>query len=340
MIPGGSSLPVLTPTRSTRRSTRTRSARSGLFLGSGVVIVIDDRTLHRAARPAGRAVLHARVVRQVHAVPRGHALDRPDPASRSRTARATQYELDLLLDVCDRIIGKCLCALGDAAAMPVASYVTKFRDEFQAHVDAWRLPVRRRLAARRPLRARSTSTRTPPVPPRCPRERAELVRVTIDGRRCRCRRARGSSRRRSPPGSRSPSSATSRASGRRRRLPHVPRRDRGHAEAAGRLHADRAGRHGRQDRADVGEGGRGAERDARVHPRQPPARLPRLRQGRRVPAPGPHVPLRARLTRMRSTKRTFEKPIPISPTIALDRERCILCYRCTRFCEEVARTGS
>jgi NADH dehydrogenase/NADH:ubiquinone oxidoreductase subunit G len=41
-------------------------------------------------------------------------------------------------------------------------------------------------------------------------------------------------------------------------------------------------------------------------------------------------------TRMRFPKRTFEKPIPISPTIALDRERCILCYRCTRFSELVA----
>jgi NADH dehydrogenase/NADH:ubiquinone oxidoreductase subunit G len=38
-------------------------------------------------------------------------------------------------------------------------------------------------------------------------------------------------------------------------------------------------------------------------------------------------------------KRTFEKPIPISPLIALDRERCILCYRCTRFSENVAEDG-
>jgi NADH-quinone oxidoreductase subunit G len=35
-------------------------------------------------------------------------------------------------------------------------------------------------------------------------------------------------------------------------------------------------------------------------------------------------------------KLTFEKPIPISPTISLDRERCILCYRCTRFSESVS----
>ena len=44
-------------------------------------------------------------------------------------------------------------------------------------------------------------------------------------------------------------------------------------------------------------------------------------------------------TRMIFPKRTFEKPIPISPTIALDRERCILCYRCTRFSSDVAEDG-
>ncbi len=38
-------------------------------------------------------------------------------------------------------------------------------------------------------------------------------------------------------------------------------------------------------------------------------------------------------------KLTFEKPIPISPAIALDRERCILCYRCTRFSESVSEDG-
>src|SRR5207247_981193 len=44
-------------------------------------------------------------------------------------------------------------------------------------------------------------------------------------------------------------------------------------------------------------------------------------------------------TRMTFSKRTFDKPIPISPLIALDRERCILCYRCTRFSESVSEDG-
>ena len=44
-------------------------------------------------------------------------------------------------------------------------------------------------------------------------------------------------------------------------------------------------------------------------------------------------------TRMSFAKLTVEKPIPVSPLIALDRERCILCYRCTRFSEDVAEDG-
>jgi NADH-quinone oxidoreductase subunit G len=44
-------------------------------------------------------------------------------------------------------------------------------------------------------------------------------------------------------------------------------------------------------------------------------------------------------TRMNFEKTTFEKPIPISPAISLDRERCILCYRCTRFSENVSEDG-
>jgi NADH-quinone oxidoreductase subunit G len=41
-------------------------------------------------------------------------------------------------------------------------------------------------------------------------------------------------------------------------------------------------------------------------------------------------------TRMTFRKRSLEKPIPVSPTIALDRERCIMCFRCARFSQEVA----
>ena len=41
-------------------------------------------------------------------------------------------------------------------------------------------------------------------------------------------------------------------------------------------------------------------------------------------------------SRYREPKRTFEKPIPLSPLVALDRERCVLCARCTRFCDQIS----
>jgi NADH-quinone oxidoreductase subunit F len=47
----------------------------------------------------------------------------------------TQSDLDLVRDVCDRILGKSLCALGDVAVYCVGSYVEKFYDEFKRHVD-------------------------------------------------------------------------------------------------------------------------------------------------------------------------------------------------------------
>jgi NADH-quinone oxidoreductase subunit G len=44
-------------------------------------------------------------------------------------------------------------------------------------------------------------------------------------------------------------------------------------------------------------------------------------------------------SRMTIPKRTYEKPLPISPSVIIDRERCILCYRCTRFSADVAEDG-
>jgi NADH-quinone oxidoreductase subunit G len=55
-----------------------------------------------------------------------------------------------------------------------------------------------------------------------------------------------------------------------------------------------------------------------------------------VPAAGPGVQPRPGESRYVEEKRHFEKPIPISDLVLLDRERCILCDRCTRFADEVA----
>jgi NADH-quinone oxidoreductase subunit F len=49
--------------------------------------------------------------------------------------KGRQEDLDLLTNVADNIAGRTICALGDAAALPVKSFLNHFRDEFQYHVD-------------------------------------------------------------------------------------------------------------------------------------------------------------------------------------------------------------
>jgi NADH-quinone oxidoreductase subunit F len=51
---------------------------------------------------------------------------------------ATPMDLDIVASVQDKIIGHCLCVLGDSMAMPVGSMVAKFRDEFEAAIEAAR----------------------------------------------------------------------------------------------------------------------------------------------------------------------------------------------------------
>jgi NADH-quinone oxidoreductase subunit F len=139
VIPGGSSVPVLTADQLDTPLEANAMAEAGSMLGSGAIIVIDDRCcmvqlglrvaqfyMHESCGKCTPCREGTRwMVQILHAIEDG---------------TASQHELDLLLDVCDRILGKCLCPLGDAAAMPIASYVDRFRDEFQAHIDTGGCP--------------------------------------------------------------------------------------------------------------------------------------------------------------------------------------------------------
>ena len=51
------------------------------------------------------------------------------------TGKATEADLDKLLDLCDNIMGRSFCALADGAVSPVASSVKYFRDEYIAHIN-------------------------------------------------------------------------------------------------------------------------------------------------------------------------------------------------------------
>jgi NADH-quinone oxidoreductase subunit F len=55
--------------------------------------------------------------------------------SRIEQGQARSEELDMLYDVASKIEGHTICALGDAAAMPVKSFIEHFREEFQYHID-------------------------------------------------------------------------------------------------------------------------------------------------------------------------------------------------------------
>ncbi len=131
---GGSSFPVMTPNDLDTKLDANSLGEKGLFIGSGVITAIDDRTcivqfalrvaqfyMHESCGKCTPCRVGTRwLVQILRAVEDG---------------TASENDLELLLDVCDRIIGKCLCVLGDSAAMPVASCVTKFRDEFRAHLE-------------------------------------------------------------------------------------------------------------------------------------------------------------------------------------------------------------
>jgi NADH-quinone oxidoreductase subunit F len=49
-------------------------------------------------------------------------------------------DIDVLLDLCDNILGRAFCALGDGATSPVTSSIELFRDEYQAHIDGHGCP--------------------------------------------------------------------------------------------------------------------------------------------------------------------------------------------------------
>ena len=134
IIPGGSSVPVLTAAEVDTPLDFDSMAQAGTMLGSGAVIVIDDRCcMVQLGLRVAQFYMHESCGKCTPC--REGTRWMVQLLRRIENGEAEQGELDTLLDVCDRILGNCLCPLGDAAAMPVASYVAKFREEYQRHVD-------------------------------------------------------------------------------------------------------------------------------------------------------------------------------------------------------------
>ena len=168
-------------------------------------------------------------------------------------------------------------------------------------------------------------------------QRADTVTLTIDGVEVDRAQGRAGDPGRRADGHRDPAVLRPPAARAGRRLPAVPGRGRGPAQAGRLLHPDGRRRHGRQDPAHLAGGREGAGGRHGAAADQPPARLPDVRQGRRVPAAEPGDVAPAGPT-PGSTSRSASSPSrsPSPSQVLLDRERCVLCQRCTRFSEEIA----
>jgi NADH-quinone oxidoreductase subunit F len=141
VIPGGSSAPVL-PAQIMNDCTMDYDsiAKAGSMLGSGAVIVMDDtRCMVKSLLRLSYFYQHEScgqctpcregtgwLWRMVDRIEHGHG---------------RMEDIELLGSVASNIMGRTICALGDAAAMPVQGMIKHFRDEFVYHVEHKRCVV-------------------------------------------------------------------------------------------------------------------------------------------------------------------------------------------------------
>jgi NADH-quinone oxidoreductase subunit F len=134
-IPGGSSMPVLPADVMMKTDMDYDSiAKAGSMLGSGAVIIMDEtrcmvRSLLRLSyfyfeESCGQCTPCREgtgwLYRMVDRIERG---------------KGRMEDLDVLNNVSDNIAGRTICALGDAAALPVKSFIKHFREEFAHHIE-------------------------------------------------------------------------------------------------------------------------------------------------------------------------------------------------------------
>jgi NADH-quinone oxidoreductase subunit F len=133
VIPGGSSVPILTPDQIDTPMDYDSIGAAGSFFGSAALIVVDDRCcMVQLALRAAQFYMHESCGKCTPCRVGTRWLVQILTQIEAGEGEAT--DLDLLDDVCDRMLGKSLCALGDFAVYPVSSYLRKYRAEFEAHV--------------------------------------------------------------------------------------------------------------------------------------------------------------------------------------------------------------
>jgi NADH-quinone oxidoreductase subunit F len=135
VIPGGSSMPVIPGKQMMQTDMDYDSiAKAGSMLGSGAVIVMNE------TRCMVKSLLRLSYFYYEESC--GQCTPcREGTGWLYRTVKRIEHgqgrldDLDLLNSLANNIQGKTICALGDAAAMPVRAFVKHFQDEFQYHID-------------------------------------------------------------------------------------------------------------------------------------------------------------------------------------------------------------
>ncbi len=141
VIPGGSSMPVLTGEVMLKIDMSYDSiAKAGSMLGSGAVIVMDEtrcmvRSLLRLSyfyyeESCGQCTPCREGTGWLWRV-----------VKRIEEGNANNSDIEKLLNLTDNIQGRTICALGDAAAMPVRAFIKNFKEEFIHHIESKCCPV-------------------------------------------------------------------------------------------------------------------------------------------------------------------------------------------------------
>jgi len=139
VIPGGSSTPILLPAEIDVPLSFAGVAKAGSMLGTGCVTVIAHPTcMVQVACRIAEFYAHESCGQ---CTPCREGCDwMAQTLHQIETGKGRPEDIPLLESLADQIEGRTICALGDAAAMPVRAIVRKFRSEFEAHVASGRCP--------------------------------------------------------------------------------------------------------------------------------------------------------------------------------------------------------
>ncbi len=133
VIPGGASMPVLTEDEIDVNMDFESLARIGTHLGSAGVIVMDetvcmvDACLNLSKFFAHESCGQCTPCRE--GMPWMQMI-----LDRIEHGKGMNGDVDMLLEITNNIEGRTICAFGEAGSWPVRAFVTKFRDEFEAHI--------------------------------------------------------------------------------------------------------------------------------------------------------------------------------------------------------------